>query len=79
MSPAPETYFWNRFDLRSKLLFDAVQGEAVLVRYQVDRDPEVTESSRATDTMKVRLRHLGKVEVDHNIHCLDIYSPRKQI
>ena len=45
----------NRLDLRSQLLFNPIKIEPVFVRDEVDRQSQVTEASRTTDTMKVGL------------------------
>ena len=48
-------------DLCSELLLDSVEVEPVLVREQVDGDTEVTESTRSSDSVEVRLGSLGEV------------------
>lgn len=69
----------DRLDLRAQLLLDAVQGEAVLVRDQVDGDTQVAEPPRAPDTMQVRLRHAGEVEVDHHVDRLHVYTSGEEV
>jgi hypothetical protein len=56
-----------------------MQSKAVLICYQIDCNPKMTKSPRATNTMKIRLSHFGKVKVDYYVYCLDIYAPCKQI
>lgn len=60
-------------------MLDAVQGEPVLVGDEVDRDAEMTEPARTADPVKVRLRHLGEVEVDDDVHGLHVYAAREQV
>ena len=43
-------------DLGGELLLDLVEGEAVLVGDQVDRQTQVAEAARATDAVQVGLR-----------------------
>lgn len=66
-------------DLRAELLLDLVQVEAVLVRDEVDRKTEVSETTRATDTVQVRLGVLGEVEVDDDVDRLDVNTAREEI
>ena len=42
---------------------------------EVDGETQVTEPSRAADTVEVGLRGLGEVKVDDHVHCLDINPP----
>ena len=43
-------------DLGGELLLDLVEGEAVLVGDQIDRQTQVAEAARATDAVEVSLR-----------------------
>jgi hypothetical protein len=43
-----------------------------LVGDEVDGDAEVAEAAGAPHAMQVRLGVLGKVEVDHNVHGLNV-------
>ena len=54
----------DRLDLRTKVFLDLVQIETIVVRDQVDREAEVTETARPADAMQVRLRALREIEVD---------------
>lgn len=56
-----------------------MQGKPVLVRDQVDGDPEVTETARAPDAVEVRLRHAREVEVDDYVHSLHVNTAREQV
>lgn len=69
----------DRLYLRAELLLDAVQGEPILVRDQVDRDTEVTETSRATDAVKVGLRHAREVEINDDVDRLHVDTSCKEI
>ena len=56
-----------------------MQSEAILIRYQIYGDTQMAESTRTTDPVQVRFRHLGKVEVDHNVHRLNVDTTGEQI
>eukprot|EP00598_Pedospumella_elongata_P012220 CAMPEP_0185012080 /NCGR_PEP_ID=MMETSP1098-20130426/98114_2 /TAXON_ID=89044 /ORGANISM="Spumella elongata, Strain CCAP 955/1" /LENGTH=384 /DNA_ID=CAMNT_0027541129 /DNA_START=1898 /DNA_END=3052 /DNA_ORIENTATION=- len=66
-------------DLGGQLLLDLVQREAVLVGDEVDGQTEVAEATRATNAVEVGLGALGEVEVDHNVHALDVDTAGEQI
>lgn len=59
-------------NLRPKLLLDAVEVKTVFVRHQIDGETQVSESTGTADTVKVRFRVLGEIEVDDNIDRLNI-------
>eukprot|EP00760_Papus_ankaliazontas_P008881 PhM_4_TR13942/c4_g1_i1/m.5384 len=59
-------------DLRVQLLLDAGERRAVIGRNEVDGDAEVSEATAATDTVEVRLGVLREVEVDDDVHGLDV-------
>lgn len=69
----------DRLNLGPELLLDAVQVESVLVRDQVDRESEMSVSSRATDSVQVRLGVLGEIKVDDDVDGLDIDTTREEI
>jgi len=66
-------------DLGGQLLLDLVQREAVLVGDEVDGQTQVAETARATDAVQVGLGALGEVEVDHNVHTLDVDTAGEQV
>ena len=66
-------------DLRAELVLDPVQGEAVVVRDEVEGDAEVAEAAGPTDAVEVGLRHLGEVEVDDDIDCLDVDTAGEEV
>lgn len=68
-----------RLDLRDQLGLDVVQGEAIVVRDQVNGDTEMAETTRATDAMQVGLAHLGEVEINDDIDGLDVDTAREQV
>ncbi len=51
----------------------------VVVRDEVDGDTEVTVAAGSPDAVQVRLGVLREVKVDHHVHRLDVYTPRKQV
>jgi len=66
-------------DLCAELLFDPVQGEPVVVGDEVNGDTQVAETSRSSDPVEVSLCHLWKVEVDDNVHSLNVNTSCEQI
>lgn len=66
-------------DLGSQLLFNTVQVEAVIPIDQVDSQTQVTETSRAADSMKICLGVLREIEIDDNVDSLDINTPSQQV
>ena len=66
-------------DLRAELVLDSVQGEAVVVCNEVEGDTEVAEAAGPTDAVEVGLRHLGEVEVDDDIDCLDVDTTGEEV
>ena len=66
-------------DLRAELVLDSVQGEAVVVCNEVEGDTEVAEAAGPTDAVEVGLCHLGEVEVDDDIDCLDVDTTGEEV
>merc|ERR1719509_406507 len=66
-------------DLCPQLLLNPVQGETIVVGYQIDGNSQVTESAGSSNSVQIRLRHLWKVEVDDNVDSLDVNSPREKV
>mmetsp|Transcript_97126 Transcript_97126/g.258092 ORF Transcript_97126/g.258092 Transcript_97126/m.258092 type:complete len:271 (-) Transcript_97126:782-1594(-) len=66
-------------DLRAELLLYPVQVEAVLVGHEVDAQAEVPEAPRSADAVQVRLRVLGEVKVDDDVHRLYVYAAREEV
>ena len=62
----------NGFDLCAKLLLDFVQIEPILVGDQIDGQSKVTEAARTSNPVKIGLRVLGEIEINHNIDRLNI-------
>ena len=59
-------------NLGAEVLFDVVQVESVIPIDQVDSQTKVAISSRPTDAMEICLSVLREVEVDYNVHSLDV-------
>ena len=70
---------WNRPNFGAKLLFNFVQGESIVVSYQINRDTQMSESARSTDPMQISLRHFGEVEVDDNIDGLNVDTTSEKV
>lgn len=66
-------------DLRSKFLFYPIQVEPIFVCDKVDRQPKVTESTRSSNTMEVRLTVFREIEIDNDIHSLNIDTTSEEI
>jgi len=60
-------FLGNGLDLGSQFLLDQVELLAVLVGDEVNGQSEVTESTRAPDTVEIRLCVLREVKVDNHI------------
>ena len=72
------TFRWG-FDLRSQLLFDLVQFEAIRYRHKVDGYTEVITSSRTVNTVRIRFTVLGEITIDNNVDSLSFNTSGEQI
>jgi len=63
----------------SQVLLHRPQGVAIIVGYQIHRQPQVAKPSGPANTVKVRLRSFGEIEVDDHIHALNIYAAREEV
>lgn len=70
---------WNRCNFGAKFLLNLVQIEAILPIDQVYGYPQMSITSRSTNTMKICLRILRKVKIDHHIDGLNIDSTSQKI
>lgn len=70
---------WDRLNLGSQLLLDAVKVEPVFPVDQVDGETKVSETTGATNTVEVGLGVLGEIEVDDNVDGLNINTTGQQI
>lgn len=70
---------WNRLDLSPQLLFNSVKSKSVIVGNQVDGHSKMSESSATTNSVQVGLCHLGEVEVDDDVDCLDVDTPCEEV
>lgn len=52
---------------------------AVIVGDQVDGETQVPEATRPADAVEIGLSVLGEVEVDHDVHRLDVDTAREQV
>ena len=69
----------NGCNFGTKLLLDFVEIEAIFPIDQVDRDSQVSKSSRPTDAVEVGLRILREIEVDNYIDSLNVDTSGKKI
>ena len=72
-------YLGDRPNLGAKLVLDPVERKPVVIGDQVDGDAEMAEATRTADPMQVRLRHLGKIEVNHHVHGLYVDTASEQV
>jgi hypothetical protein len=70
---------WNWFDFSVEFFFNFVEIEAVVISDKVDCESQMTESSRPSDSMKIRLTVFGEVEVDDNVDCFDIDTASEEV
>ena len=70
---------WYGLYLCVKFFLDGDKIEAVVVCDEVDGQAEVTEATRASDSVEVSLRGLGEVKVDDDIDSLDVDTTSQQI
>ena len=70
---------WNGSNLGTELLLDFVKVEAVIPVDQVDRNSQMSETSRSTNTMEVGLRILREIEIDDYVDSLDVDATGKKI
>ena len=56
-----------------------MKGKPIVVGDEVDGNTEMAESAGPTDPVEVGLRHLGEVEVDDDVHGLDVDTAGEQI
>jgi hypothetical protein len=66
-------------DLRSKLLFNLIQIETILIGNKIDSQTQMPKSARTTNTMKVSFAVLGEIKVDDNVYCLNIDTTCKEV
>lgn len=69
----------NRLYLRSKLLLNAIQVESVFVCDKIDCETQVSKATRSSNSVEVCFGVFGEVEIDDDVHGLDINAPREQV
>ena len=60
-------------------MLNAAKSVAVLVGDEVDSNSEMTETSRATDSVKVSFGVSWEVKVDDNVDSLDVDTTSEQV
>ena len=70
---------WDGANFRPQILLHPSQVVAIIVSDQVNCQTEVAEPSRSTNTVKVGLGILGEIEVDNNVHALNINTTGEEI
>ena len=66
-------------NLRSELLFDAIEVKTIFVRYQVDGKTQMSEPARAADTVKICFRVFGEIKVNDNIDRLYVDTAGEEV
>lgn len=72
-------FLGNSLDLGGEIGLDLVDVVTVIVGDEIDGKTQVTETAGSTDAMKVSLRVLGEVEVDHNVDGLNVDTSSDEI
>jgi hypothetical protein len=72
-------FLWDGLNVCLQLLLDAAQIVAVLEGDEVDRNAQMTETSRSSDTMQVGLGVAREVKVDDHIHRLNVNAASEQV
>lgn len=70
---------WQLLHFGVKLLFDSYQIFTVVFGDEIDGKTEVTETAGTTDTMQICFGSLWEVEVDDDVHCLNINTSCDEI
>jgi len=66
-------------NLSAKLLFYAVEVEAVLICHEVDAQTQVSEAARPADSMQVRLRIFGEIKIYHHVYRLNVNATSEKV
>ena len=69
----------NGIDLGLQLILDLEQLVLVLLGNEVDSQAKMSETTRATDSVKISLRVLGEIKVDHDVNRLNIDTTCEQV
>lgn len=69
----------DSLDLSTQFLFDLIEVEAILICDEVDGNSQVSESSGTPNSVEISLRVLREIEVDDNVHGLNVDTSGKQI
>jgi len=69
----------NRLNLSAQVALDVVQVEAIVPVDQVDSQAKVSVPTRATDAVKVGFGVLGEIEVDDDVHGLNVDAAGEKI
>ena len=56
-----------------------MQSKTIFVGNQIDGNTQMSESTRTTNSMQVRLGHFGEIKIDNHVYCLNVDTARKQI
>lgn len=69
----------NCANLRTKFLFHFSKRMPIFVGDQIDRQAQVSKTTRSSNSMEIGLTVLGKVKVDHDIDRLNVDTSCKQV
>ena len=69
----------NRNHFGLQLVLDHEQVGLVVLRDEVDRQTQMTEPARSSDSMQISFTELGEVEVDDHVDRYDVDTTSEQI
>lgn len=69
----------DRLDFDTQILLNVVEVEAVIPADKVDGEAQVAVAARTANAVQVGLGVLGEVEVDNNIHGLNVNTTGKKV
>lgn len=72
-------FLGNCLDLGREVGFNLVDVVTIVVGNEVNRETEMTKTARTSDAVKIRLRILGEIEVDYDVHGLNIDTTSNEI
>jgi len=70
---------WDRLNLRTQLLLNAIHVETILISNKIDGQTQMTKTTRASNTMQVGLGGLREVKVNDHIDGGDVDTTSDQV
>ena len=69
----------NWLNLRAQLVLNLEHVVLVVFGNKIDGETEVAESSGTSNSVEVGIRGAGEVEVDNDVHGLDVDASREEV